>query len=127
MAKLTANCSFSCKHVLSECRMLCEQVSVPDGDKTFTLTMTEAIGQMLAKVFDFKLVTENLLFQIAVYDVHCIRQILFENINTYIFQNKSSWTFIMHPHPTITIDREVFLLKIICVKNYCGVKFLWFI
>ena len=24
------------------------------------------------------------------------------------------------------VDREIFMLKIICMKNVCGVKFLWF-
>ena len=48
VAKLTANRSLTCKHVY---KMLCEQPSVPDGGKIFTLTMTEVIGQMLGKVF----------------------------------------------------------------------------
>ena len=26
----------------------------------------------------------------------------------------------------IAVDREIFMLKRICVKNFCGVKFSWF-
>ena len=59
--------------------MLCEQASVPDGGKTSTLTMTEAIGQMLAKSFCW--VTEisfsrlwSMMF--IAYDRFCLKTII---------------------------------------------------
>ena len=30
------------------------------------------------------------------------------------------------PKLYITVDWEIFMLEIICIKNFCGVKFLWF-